>query len=241
MQLNTSKTLFWITLFSIAMGMLESAVVIYLRELYYPEGFSFPLKFMSTIVAITELLRELATLIMLIGIGVLAGRNKTERFAFFIYSFAIWDIFYYIFLKAILNWPESLLTWDILFLLPTTWVGPVVSPVLLALAMIVLAIYIIINTHFEYNPRINKIEWLLLIIGSIICIVSFTLEYSQYILQSFSLSEMFILNEELMNYSIAFIPHKFPWFIFFSGYLLIVFGIVSYGYRLHKKTRHIAG
>ena len=32
-----------LTLFSIAMGLLEAVVVMYLRELYYPAGFAFPL------------------------------------------------------------------------------------------------------------------------------------------------------------------------------------------------------
>jgi hypothetical protein len=69
-----SKTIIiWVSLFSIAMGMLESAVVVYLRELYYPEGFAFPLKMMSSTLILTEILREAATLIMLIAIGVLAG------------------------------------------------------------------------------------------------------------------------------------------------------------------------
>lgn len=234
---KNNKTLLWITIFSIAMGMLESAVVVYLRELYYPDGFSFPLTFMSTTVAITELLREAATLIMLVAIGVLAGRNNSERFAYFIYSFAIWDIFYYIFLKAILNWPESFLTWDILFLLPTTWVGPVLCPILLSIAMIILALFIIQKTHRKINPKLNKSEWTLLISGSVICIVSFTLEYSQYILQTFSFGEMFILNETLMNYSIKFIPEHFPWWIFISGFSIIIIGIIKYSKKENPAQR----
>ena len=31
-------------LYAVAMGYLEAAVVVYLRAIYYPEGFSFPLK-----------------------------------------------------------------------------------------------------------------------------------------------------------------------------------------------------
>ena len=121
-KLNSGKILFWVAIFSIAMGYLESAVVIYIREIYYPEGFSFPLKVLDNHILVTELLREAATLIMLIGIGVVAGKTPIERFGLFIYSFGWWDIFYYIFLKALVGWPESLLTWDILFMVPTTWV-----------------------------------------------------------------------------------------------------------------------
>ena len=90
-----------VTIFSVAMGMLESSVVIYLRELYYPEGFQFPVRATSYTVAVTELMRELATIVMLLSVGMIAGKNKQERFAWFIYSFAIWDICYYIFLTVI--------------------------------------------------------------------------------------------------------------------------------------------
>jgi len=142
-NLLLSSKLLWVTLFAVAMGMLESSVVIYLRELYYPAGFKFPLHATSYTVAVTELFRELSTLIMLLGIGMLAGKNKHERFAWFIYSFAIWDIFYYVFLYLLINWPVTLFDWDVLFLLPTMWVGPVWAPVFLSLLMILLALCIL--------------------------------------------------------------------------------------------------
>ena len=121
------------------MGFLEAAVVVYLREILYPGGFSFPLSPVPASLALTEIFREVATLVMLVSIGILAGRKFSTGFAWFIYSFAIWDIFYYIFLKAVLGWPESLMTWDVLFLIPTTWTGPVLTPVLVSLTMILFA------------------------------------------------------------------------------------------------------
>ena len=112
------KKIIWIVLLSIAMAYLESAVVIYLREIYYPEGFAFPLTPIKTTIAITEFWREVATLVMLLGIGILTGKASAQRLAFFLLSFAIWDIFYYVFLYLTLGWPSSLLTWDLLFLIP---------------------------------------------------------------------------------------------------------------------------
>ena len=112
------KTIFWVSVFGIAFGLVESAVVVYIREMYYPEGFNFPLKAISSRVITTELWREAATILMLIAIGVLAGKNAVQRFAYFLISFAVWDIFYYVFLKLFISWPESFLTWDILFLIP---------------------------------------------------------------------------------------------------------------------------
>lgn len=212
-----------------AMGLLESAVVVYLRELYYPNGFSFPLQTMSTTTALTELLRELATLIMLLSIAILTGKDKNTRFAWFIYSFAIWDIFYYVFLKVLLNWPASFLTWDILFLLPITWVGPVICPVLLSLAMITLALLIVFKTEKGNNADLKRWHWINLITGSVIVIVSFTIEYSEYILQQFSFRQLFSFTPELMNYAIQFIPQHFPWLIFWFGFAVILAPIVNYG------------
>jgi hypothetical protein len=111
--------------YSIAMAFLETTVVVYLRKLYYPEGFDFPLKALDFSIGIIEFLREFATLVMILTVALLTGKTKNEKFAAFIFIFAVWDIFYYIFLYVTLGWPSSLWTWDILFLIPTTWVGPV--------------------------------------------------------------------------------------------------------------------
>lgn len=92
-----TKTIVWLTLFSIAMGFMETAVVVYLRKIYYPGGFHFPLVPISSDIALIEFIREAATLIMLFGIGALTGKTVSQKFAFFIYCFAIWDIFYYVF------------------------------------------------------------------------------------------------------------------------------------------------
>src|SRR3990170_1940624 len=110
-----------LTIFSVAMGFLEAVGVVYLRQLYYPEGFSFPLKPIALEGLSLEYLREISTIVMLVTVGGVAGRNSYERFAFVLYSFGFWDIFYYVWLKVLLNWPPSLLTLDILFLLPVVW------------------------------------------------------------------------------------------------------------------------
>lgn len=234
MNKAVNKTLTWVAIFSIAMGLLESAVVIYLRELYYPQGFSFPLSAMQDKVAITEILREAATLIMLIAIGIISGKTATEKFAYFIYSFAIWDIFYYVFLKLLINWPESLFTWDILFLLPTTWVGPVISPILLALSMIGLSLAIVYFTNKNSNTKILRPEWLLLIIGSVISIVAFTYEYVGFLLKKFTIIEAFTPNQTLMDYALTFVPKSFPWGIFIIGFFTILGGIILFILRNRK-------
>jgi hypothetical protein len=117
------------------MGALEGIVVVYLRELYYPNGFSFPLVPMPQRMYAAELVREFCTILMLGGLAALAARGFLRQFAVFLWSFAIWDVVYYITLKAALDWPTSWLEWDILFLIPIPWVGPVAAPLLYCVAM----------------------------------------------------------------------------------------------------------
>jgi hypothetical protein len=223
-----------VTGFAVAMGFLECAVVVYLREIYYPAGFKFPLAPISPNIAITEILREAATLIMLLGVGYLAGRNFSTRFAWFIYSFAIWDIFYYIFLKLLLNWPESLMTDDILFLIPITWVGPVITPVIVSLSMILLASTIIYYENNHTITRLTKNDWLIFIVGSLLLILGFTWDYSNYILEHFSFNEIFSVQNKDALYKTAaqYIPRKFNWFLFILGQSIIFFGIYRYWKRL---------
>ncbi len=217
------KQLSWLVIFSIAMAYLESAVVVYLREIYYPEGFSFPLTPISNDIVMIEFWREIATIIMLAGIGILTGNSYSQRFAFFLLTFAIWDIFYYVFLYVLLGWPSSLLTWDILFLVPIPWVGPVITPIIVSLTMIILASSLI---HFKRNLSLN--QWLLLILGSLIVVFSWVLDYWIYSNQFSNGVWTLYSEQELFGSSEQYIPNSFNWSIFLIGVLLLLTVIVSY-------------
>jgi hypothetical protein len=141
--LNWKGRFLWIAVFAIAMGFLEAIVVVYLRELYYPDGFEFPLRLMSADLVRAEWIREIATLVMLAGIGIIAGRNGLQRLFYALFAFGVWDIFYYVALKLLLGWPASLLTWDLLFLIPVSWLGPVLAPAINSLTMILMAMLFI--------------------------------------------------------------------------------------------------
>jgi len=226
------KIFLWITIFAIAMGFLETAVVIYMRALLYPNGFAFPLAPIPSSLALVEVLREAATLIMLIGIGIIAGKNAISRFAWFLYTFAIWDIFYYVFLKMLINWPESLMTWDILFLIPTTWVGPVITPVIVSLTMILLAILIVFFDSTKKKANLTAREWLLLIIGSIVLIISFTWDYSAFILEHYHFKDIWTVpTEEMLKLALLYIPRKFNWLLFCISEFIILSSIGLYWKR----------
>jgi hypothetical protein len=232
------RTLIWLTLFSIAMGYLETSVVVYLRKIYYPDGFKFPLVPVTRDIATTEFWREAATLIMLIGAGVMAGRNSLQRFVFFLYTFAIWDIFYYVFLKVILNWPESLFTWDILFLIPVPWVGPVLAPCFVSLSMITFTLVVVYFQEKNVIVKVSFRQWLLLITGSVIAIISFMWDYIIYVssygddVGVWTLSSNGNMFDEVKNY----VPAHFNWGLFWVGQGLILLSIASF-YIQHKKYK----
>ena len=216
------KTVVWLTVFSIAMGYLESAVVIYMRELLYKGGFAFPVQPVSKLILVTELGRELATIIMLIGVGVMAGKTFAQRFVFFLYSFAIWDIFYYVFLKVLLNWPASIFDWDILFLLPVPWVGPVLAPFLISLTMVLLMWLVLYLETKTEKVCFDKWVWLSFTGGSLVLIWSFCTDYVS-ILQHKS-------NEpgvDMLSMMKSYIPEIYHWEIFWMGELLIVTGMLQ--------------
>ncbi|HWW83034.1 MAG TPA: hypothetical protein VNZ26_05490, partial [Vicinamibacterales bacterium] len=127
-----------VAVFAVAMAWLEAAAVYYLRTLTnriepYQQN---PLPLGGTLARV-ELVRELATLVMLLTVGLLAGRTWRQRVGYSAIAFGVWDALYYVFLKVICDWPKSIFDWDILFLLPLPWWGPVVAPVCIALLMIV--------------------------------------------------------------------------------------------------------
>jgi hypothetical protein len=136
-QIQSRCCWFAVVLYAIAMAWVESAVVFYLRtmidriEPHQPDPFPVIGGF-----AAVELPREFATLVMLFAVGFLAGRTWRARIGYAAIAFGVWDIFYYVFLKMMCGWPHSLLDWDILFLLPLPWWGPVLAPVLISLLMI---------------------------------------------------------------------------------------------------------
>lgn len=158
----------WLTvvMYAAAMAWVESAVVYYLRthidriEPHQPN----PLPLIGELGPV-ELVRELATLIMLFTVGALAGRDWRARAGYMVIAFGVWDIFYYVFLKVMCGWPHSLLDWDILFLLPLPWWGPVLAPTLIALLMI---FWGTLASQFE-RPRPPTLSnwgvWLLNFIG----------------------------------------------------------------------------
>lgn len=221
------------SVFALAMGFFEAILVIYLRELYYPEGFEFPLNLIDPDIFSFELIRELATILMLVSIGLLAGKTGLQQFGFFLFSFAVWDLFYYCGLKLLIGWPDSLLTWDILFLIPITWVGPVLAPVICSFSMIYMAALIFAGESAKKHFRLISHEWILIISGAIIIFISFILDYTQLLVRGSYLDKLSSLttNQDFINDLTNYIPEDFRWGIFLFGETLIIITL----FMVHRR------
>lgn len=224
-MINLRKTIIWTCLFAVSMAFLESAVVIYLRELFYKNGFDFPLQPIPAAIARVEFLREVATVIMLVACGILAGKTKLERFAFFVLAFAIWDLFYYVFLYLCLGWPSSLGTWDILFLVPVPWVGPVWAPCLLCLIMILGSAYIICQVNTRPAYKVSLIHWCLMIGGALVCIVAFMWDYLAFTYSQTSSWSLWS-SQELFAELATYVPRQFNYMLFLTGFFLMCSAII---------------
>jgi hypothetical protein len=166
--------------FSVAFAYIESAVVVYLRAIFHPDGFTFPLEAFDLTalgkrLLLTEIGREAATLVLIVTAAWLFGRNRQENAAYVLIIFAVWDIFYYVWLKVLLDWPASLMDWDVLFLIPMLWASAVLYPVLVSLLMFVFGVAIL-HRNAENRPLVVKsTDWLGWLSAAAIVIVSFCL------------------------------------------------------------------
>jgi hypothetical protein len=141
------KQLLIAALFGIAFGFVEAAVVVYLRAAI---GLSPgpPTKALSSFpqgLLKIECFREAATMIMLGSIAQITGRNICERIAAFLWTFAFWDIFYYVWLRVTIGWPAHLNDTDILFLIPVPWIAQVWFPLLVS-SLAALAVWLRCST-----------------------------------------------------------------------------------------------
>jgi hypothetical protein len=231
---TSARGLCVLIIFSVAMAALESAVVVYLRALYYPLEFTVNFKLIDKHIILIELIRELATLIMLWAVAYMSGRDFKQRFAFFLLSFAVWDIFYYGWLKMFIDWPNSFFDWDILFLIPITWIGPVAAPLICSVTMIILAM-----TLLSLGYGIPRTTWICLTIGVLLILFTFTKDYGELIWTNGLINEFpnLMNSPTFLSKAEALSPGPYQWNVFLAGEMMFMIGIVNY--RIAKKTTSI--
>lgn len=134
-----------LAIFGIAMAHLEGVVVVYLRkalgmidsESNKESIEKFPARYLRI-----EMTREAATIIMLVVIAFLTGATWVEKGVFFLWTFAFWDLFYYLSLYILIKWPPTFRTIDVLFLIPKPWIAPVWFPIGISALTIIIILLI---------------------------------------------------------------------------------------------------
>jgi hypothetical protein len=234
----TNTQLVFLGVFGIAMGLLEAIVVVYLRELYFPGGFRFPLRFIPQQMLRNEMLRELSTLVILTSVAAVATKKFVIRFAVFLFAFGVWDIFYYVFLKALLDWPQSLFTWDVLFLIPVTWVGPVLAPLVCSLTMIGLGLFFITLEREYGSARVEMIVWVLLAAGAALIVLSFVWDYAGIIMEGGFYKDLAGLtdNGTFQAAVASFVPVHYHWELFGAGETLILLSALAAYRETARRT-----
>jgi hypothetical protein len=234
-QQLTNRRLLWIGVFGIAMGLLEAIVVVYLRELYFPGGFRFPLRFIPEQMLRMEVLRELCTLAMLVAVAMTTAEGFLLRFSVFLFTFGIWDLCYYVFLKVLLNWPESFLSWDVLFLIPVTWLSPVLAPVICAATMIGLAVLWIVLLRRSGSVSIGSAAWLIMGAGASLIFFTFIRASAEIIIKGGFLTDLADLtsNKDFQAAVAAFVPSRYDWLLFSLGETLVLLA----GFLVYRKNR----
>ena len=214
-----------VVVYAMAMAWVESAVVFYLRSMidriepYQPD----PLPIIGGFASV-ELPREFATLVMLFAVGFLAGRTWRARLGYAVIAFGVWDIFYYVFLKMICGWPHSLLDWDVLFLLPLPWWGPVLAPVLISLLMILWGTFASQSERTHTPALSNWRVWILNLIGIALALYIF-------------MADSIAAAHRNLDAIRTILPERFDWPLFCIALALMSAPAIQIGHRLFMRRQ----
>ncbi len=234
--MKSTQRLIALTVFGLSFGYVEAAVVVYLRAVEEPvrravfggrlEDEVFPLLTLDDLKAAgpeyvpilaTELGRELATLLLLGSAALAFSRNFQQWLAGFMIAFGLWDIFYYAFLKLLIDWPRSLWAWDILFLIPVPWVGPVIAPVLVSAAMILAGTAILRREAAGQPIAFRWFHWAAIFGGGLTLVVAFCWDYQAALSGAW--------------------PNPFNWPLFAAG---LVVGLAGFVHALGTSPRTVS-
>lgn len=209
------RILVLLTLYSIAMALLEAAVVVYMRRLYYSDNplDLFPMRFLDQYDPALELSREVATVVMILAVALLAHQKTlTKQFAAFVFVFGVWDLFYYVWLKILIDWPRTWLEWDVLFLIPSIWLGPWICPAAIAGLFIVWGSWVLMSTR---DIRLRPASLSVFVVGAVLGLAAFMQPAA-------GLSQ-----DEMTQY----MPGDFWWWLF-----AISFGLMAGGFTMTLRS-----
>jgi hypothetical protein len=193
------------------MAWIEAAVVVYLRRIHYPDNplVVFPLRAWPASELLVEVVREAATIVMILAVALLSVPGRTRRTAAFLYIFGVWDLCYYLWLKVMIGWPVSWTEWDILFLIPWPWLAPWLTPALVALLFTLWSGGVLGRKEETAVPRRAV---LLAVAGLLLVLASF-------------LEPALGIPGGIAAGAGSFVPTRFPWAAYLPGMALLAAGL----------------
>ena len=213
-----------VVVFAAGMAWVEAACVYYLRAMVdrlepYQAN---PLP-MHGVLGPVELVREAATLVMLLAVGGIAGRTRTTRLGYTAIAFGIWDICYYLFLKIICDWPKSLFDWDILFLIPLPWWGPVIAPISIALLLIVWGTLVTLDAVRDPVTAAPSIWWRFSALGTALALYVFMADSIHAVSQGVQVTR-------------TLLPTSFNWPVFALAVTLMAAPVAHLAWRISLEN-----
>lgn len=197
-----------VTAYAVAMAYAEAAVVVYLRALYGIRELLRDVPARPDPLALVELGREAATLVMLFAVGQAAGRTRPARWGCFLYAWGLWDLAYYAWLRALVGFPRSLGDWDLLFLVPLPWWAPVWAPVLAAILLAGFGAAIAARGEAGLAVRVDPASVVAALAGSAAALGA---------VMAPGLSRLGAGWEA----AVAARPQRFPWPVYLAGWVLV--------------------
>ena len=186
--------------FAVAMAFVEAAVVVYLREII-GGGPLFPMKEIPATLLAVEVGRGAATIVMLLSVAFLSFRGEARRMGAFLLLFPVWDAFYYLWLHVTIGWPAGVSDWDVLFLIPLPWVGPVWSVLLICAGMLVFSV-LFLQAPEDARFAPGLLGWTCGLAGLVTVVATYILEWAK------------------IGYGTG-VPSRFSFFPFLAGLALL--------------------
>jgi len=225
------RMLIAVVLVSVSLAYIEAVIVadlrhslIPLRNAHFPEAADGALPLLSaeqlteagheySRLVLTEIIREPVPIVLLLAVAWAIRRRRGEMLGAFLLSFALWDIFYYVFLRALVGWPASVHEWDVLYLIPVAWVAPVWAPLLVSALLAAAGVAFIYVGPFAARRR-RYWPAAPVAAGFALILLSFILRTSEAFRQ---------------------VPERFDWPCFLAGWVLSAVGFVLYFHPLQHK------
>jgi hypothetical protein len=119
--------------------------------------------------------------------------------------------------------PASILDWDLLFLLPVPWIGPVLAPCLVSASFIGLHLLVLHKKKQGQAIVLHRTFWALSALGFAVMLYTFMADSTAILIEIYKKN----INFDLLSGIRTLIPKSFNWPVFLLGEIVFLGGIFS--------------